>query len=192
MLSRASRAPRPIESRVSEQEPLPPDDLPAAQPLNLDSLYQACADRLTRFFARRAGPEEALDLVHETFARLAGARASVVAPEAYANRIATNLLRDRARAAARRALAARSDGEADLSAISEDPHRLLEARERLVVLERAVQQLGARRRRIFLLHRVEGLTYAEIADEVGMSVKGVKKQMTKALIELRRAMGPFA
>ena len=31
------------------------------------------------------------------------------------------------------------------------------------------------------------LTYAEIGEEVGMSEKGVKKQMAKALGELRRA-----
>jgi DNA-directed RNA polymerase specialized sigma24 family protein len=36
-----------------------------------------------------------------------------------------------------------------------------------------------------LLHRVEHLTYAQIAAETGMSVKGVKKQMAKALLQLR-------
>ena len=42
---------------------------------------------------------------------------------------------------------------------------------------------------IFLLHRLDHLTYAEIGDVVGMSEKGVKKQMAKALFDLRCALG---
>src|SRR3546814_7489986 len=71
---------------------------------------------------------------------------------------------------------------------SPDPHQLLEARDTLARLEQAVGKLSLRRQRIFLLHRLEHLTYAEIAKEVGMSVKGVKKQMANALAELRSEM----
>jgi RNA polymerase sigma factor (sigma-70 family) len=53
--------------------------------------------------------------------------------------------------------------------------------------ERALAKMNPRRRRIFMLHRFEQFTYAEIGGEVGMSEKGVKKQMAKALMELRRA-----
>ena len=42
-----------------------------------------------------------------------------------------------------------------------------------------------------MLHRFEQMSYADIGREVGMSEKGIKKQMAKALLELRRAAGPF-
>lgn len=180
------------EPRLTEASPFPPEDRVPAN-AGLATLYRACSNRLTRYFARRAG-DDALDLMHDAFVRFAAldpkAARAIDVPEAYLNRVATNLLRDRARAAARRALEAQGELAAP-EAIAVDPHRLLEEREALVRLERAVDRMSARRRRIFLLHRVEGLTYAQIGEEVGMSIKGVKKQMAKALSELRRDVGPL-
>ena len=57
------------------------------------------------------------------------------------------------------------------------------------LVARALSDMNPRRRKIFLLHRTENLTYAEIGETVGMSEKGVKKQMAKALLELRCAVG---
>lgn len=181
-----------ITDPLDEEDPLPPEDLPAPKnAVSLDALYRSHAARLLRFFVRRAGRDDASDLVHETFARFAGlgenARAEIDRPEAYLGTVATNLLRDRARAAARRSLERHQPlDENRLS--SSDPHQLLEDRDYLARLEKAVERLNPRRRRIFLLHRLEHLTYAQIATEVGMSVKGVKKQMAKALAELRHEM----
>ena len=180
---------------LAEGDPLPPDNrAPAARPLALDLLYRAHSSRLLRFFSRKLGKDDALDLVQETFARFAGRGNAtfgpVARPEAYLSTVATNLLRDRARAAARRALNHHrllDEGAAS----STDPHKLLEDREALARLEAAIARLSSRRRKIFLLHRLEQLTYDEIAGEVGMSVKGVKKQMAKALFELRRDVGPL-
>ncbi len=133
-------------------------------------------------------------MVQETFARFAGKQQAssvpVAKPEAYLSTVATNLLRDRAKAAARRAVGPHivlADGGAAVA----DPHRLLQDRDALARLERAIQLLTPRRRRIFLLHRLEQFTYEEIAEEVGMSPKGVKKQMAKALFQLRRDVGPL-
>lgn len=180
---------------LPEADPLPPDDrAPPSRPAALDALYREHASRLLRFFSRRTGKDDAYDLVHETFARFAGRRNAAAAvverPEAYLSTVATNLLRDRAKVAARQAL--EHHGLVDAMGVaSPDPHRLLEDRDALARLEVAVARLRPRRRRIFLLHRVEQLTYADIANEVGMSVKGVKKQMAKAFFELRRDMGPL-
>lgn len=159
--------------------------------LPLDRLYRSHAARLRTFFARRTGREEAQDLVQETFLRFArldrGTAGEIRKEEAYLSTVAMNLLRDRARAAARRALE-RHCAYDDRSMGMTDPHRLLEDRDAVARLETALAKLGARRRRIFLLHRLEHLTYAEIAAQTGLSVKGVKKQMAKALLQLRQSL----
>lgn len=185
----------PIPSpRLREGDSLPPDD--RANPIghSLDDLYRQHAARLLRFFSRRTGATDAADLVHEAFVRMAGTEPGLArttdTPGAYLTRIATNLLRDRAKMAVRRSAALHSAYD-DRDHSGADPHQLLDHREKLAKLDAGVQRLNRRTREIFLLHRVEGLTYAQIAEETGMSVKGVKKQMMKALLHLRRDVGPL-
>jgi RNA polymerase sigma-70 factor (ECF subfamily) len=182
------------EPRLDADDPLPPENCAPASGSAMEGLYQTHANRLLRFFSRRAGPVDAPDLVHETFVRMAGiepaARHAIESPGAFLTRIATNLLKDRAKMAVRRSAACHLVYDEQVHG-SVDPDRLLNDRDALARLEAAVGRLNRRTREIFLLHRVEGMTYAEIADEVGMSVKGVKKQMAKALFQLRRDVGPL-
>lgn len=178
---------------VAEDDPLPPEDrrmLGSRQ--TLDNLYRSQRPKLLRIFTRRTSNVEADDLVQEAFARYAGRSDQtvdpVVEPEAYLTRIATNLLRDRAKLAVRRATAHHQVFDDEVVGAT-DPLDFLEARDALRRLEAAVQRLKPRTREVFLLQRVEGMTYAQIAERVGMSAKGVKKQMAKALFELRRDVG---
>ena len=60
-----------------------------------------------------------------------------------------------------------------------------------VAVRRAVQSLPDRCRQVFELSRVHGLKYAEIARELGISVKTVEAQMGKALRTLRDRLGPW-
>lgn len=50
----------------------------------------------------------------------------------------------------------------------------------------AIDRLPAKRKRIFLLSKRDGLTYPEIADELNLSVKTVEHQISKALKTLRQ------
>jgi RNA polymerase sigma factor (sigma-70 family) len=182
------------QPRLRECDPLPPADRAPASDNLLDELYRDHATRLLRLFSRQASPSEAPDLVQEAFVRMAGTepamQRAIENPGAYLTRIATNLLRDRAKMAARRSTALHTSYD-DREHTGGDPHQLLDGREKLARLHQGVQRLKPRTREIFLLHRVDGLTYAEIAQEVGMSAKGVKKQMAKALYLLRRDVGPL-
>ena len=47
------------------------------------------------------------------------------------------------------------------------------------------QPLPKARKRIFLLSKRDGLTYKEIADELGISIKTVEHQISKAIKTLR-------
>jgi RNA polymerase sigma-70 factor, ECF subfamily len=64
----------------------------------------------------------------------------------------------------------------------------------VAMLEHRIQviinsRLGERCRAVFLLSRYEGKSHQEIAQELGISVKTVENQITKALKILGRVLG---
>ncbi len=55
----------------------------------------------------------------------------------------------------------------------------------------AIAGLSVPQREVFELNRVNGLTYGEIADQLGISVKSVEARMGRALKQLRDALTPW-
>lgn len=72
-----------------------------------------------------------------------------------------------------------------------DPGQELETKELQQEIDFAIQTLPEKCRMIFEMSRFEGLKYTEIADRMGISVKTVEAQMTKALSLLRDQLGKF-
>ena len=66
------------------------------------------------------------------------------------------------------------------------PHYLLEEKEFQQQLEQAIAALPEKCREVFLLNRIDKLTYKAIAASLGISVKAVEKRMHKSLAELRK------
>jgi len=175
-----------------EGDPLPPGQcLEPDEETLLAELYRSESPKLVRILSRRASTrEDAQDLVQDIFFRFAMRGqwlSSLERPQAYLRRIASNLLKDRARSEFRHSAALHvvADEEA-LPGV--DQQRLLESRDMLRRLEAAMMRLRPRTREIFMAHRIDGLTYAEIAERTGISVKGVEKQMSKALVQLDRML----
>ena len=54
--------------------------------------------------------------------------------------------------------------------------------------EVALGQMSEKKRMVFLLSRIDNLSYAEIAKRIGISVKAVEKRMNLALKELRKIL----
>ena len=67
----------------------------------------------------------------------------------------------------------------------------IDTSERDAALWRAIEALPERCRRVFLLSKRDGLSHAEIADEMGISVKTVENQITKAYSRLRGELTGF-
>lgn len=71
----------------------------------------------------------------------------------------------------------------------DEPVRLLEARETLEVLEKALAALPAAQREAFLLHHEGDMTAAEIAAVTGTNEEAAKSRLRYAMDKLRKAIG---
>lgn len=58
-------------------------------------------------------------------------------------------------------------------------------------IERAVSELPEQMRRIFQLCKFEEMKYAEIAHQLGISIKTVETQMSRALVKLRQKLSKY-
>jgi RNA polymerase sigma factor (sigma-70 family) len=165
--------------------------LGAEDRIRVQQLYREHSSFLLRQLTRKTGCRElARELVNETFLRLLrmapGNLGRIEQPEAFLRRVSTNLLRDWARSAA---LRQRSQSTLELACDQQfDQVRELESRDTLRRLEHAVGKLKPKTREIFLAHRIHGFSYAEIAERSGLSVKGVEKQMSKAIAKIDRLL----
>ncbi len=74
---------------------------------------------------------------------------------------------------------------------AESPLDQAEEGELQTALTAAMEALPPRRREVFDLYRFHGLSYAEIADVMGISPQTVANQMSSALTVLRRSLAPF-
>jgi len=177
---------------LGDGDPLPPNDRVADRAPMLERLYRAQSPRLLRFFARRLSDQDANDLVNDAFVRFARTRAvnngDVEDPEAFLQQVAKNVLRDRARAAFHRSVVDIDPDDRSARGGS-DPVAALEARDMLGRMQRALDRLPAKTRAIFMAHRLDGATYAELADRYGLSVKGIEWHMSNAIARLHRAAG---
>jgi RNA polymerase sigma-70 factor (ECF subfamily) len=154
---------------------------------------------LVAYFMRRTGSQqEAEDLTQETFARLIGSNTFEKADEAkaFVFRVASNLLRDRARAATRLRrfpsvpldTVAGTDFEPRLVE-GLDPERVLIAKENLAEVLASLEELGERTKNIFVLFRLEGMKQKAIAAIYGISVSTVEKHVMAAVLHLAKRFG---
>lgn len=68
----------------------------------------------------------------------------------------------------------------------QDPAYKLEEEEFKQKLQRAIGELKPKQRTTFLLHRIDGKTYKEIAEIENVSIKAIEKRMSQALAQLRQ------
>ncbi|MBV1686412.1 RNA polymerase sigma factor [Novosphingobium sp. G106] len=192
--------PTNAEPRIRDPEdpPVPPVTAseiqlsPAGNATALEEVYRLEAPRLARYFrARLRQGDEAADLVQEAFARLAGfmARKALPRPGAYLQRIARNLLYDRSkRLEVRLAAFHLPIGEGTEPAVDADQSHGIEAEDVMRIYRRTLAELPERTREIFLLHRVEELTYREIGMKLAISVPTVQYHVARALAYIDAAL----
>jgi RNA polymerase sigma-70 factor (family 1) len=71
---------------------------------------------------------------------------------------------------------------------NENPEFILEEKQFKSKLLKAIEDLNETQRIAFLMHRIDGKKYSEIAEELNISVKAVEKRIHLALVELRKTI----
>ena len=174
--------------KASSSRPDAERDSPAANAEQLALLYREQAPALRRRVrARLRSSEEASDIVQDAFARLfaAGARQVLRQPEAFLNRIVRNLLIDRARRRANQAVHVPIDGS-DEPMVRPNQEDGIELEELRMRYREAVEALPERMREVFLLHRVQELSYKAIAERLEISHRTVEWHVAEAIIRIGR------
>lgn len=72
---------------------------------------------------------------------------------------------------------------------NQDPQFLIEEKEFMNRLKKAIEDLPEKQRVTFLLSRVDKKSYKEIAEIMGVSVKAIEKRIHYALLSLREQLG---
>ena len=71
---------------------------------------------------------------------------------------------------------------------SDSPDFELEMKEFDQKLQDALVELDEKNRSVFLMNRIDDLTYSRIAENLGISVKAVEKRMSKAMAFLKKRL----
>ncbi|MES2611116.1 MAG: sigma-70 family RNA polymerase sigma factor [Pseudomonadota bacterium] len=150
--------------------------------------YRELLNFLSRSVKDRA---TAADLAQESFARIYAAQQAGQAirdPRALLYRTARNLLTDHHRRGAVRALAGEvpddgtlGDAEAWAAPSAFEPDAALSSGQGLAAMIATIDALPARCREAFVLYKFDGLSYAEVAERMGISVRTVEMQLQIAM-----------
>lgn len=147
---------------------------------------------LQGFLRKRLRDGEVEDAMQETYLRLLNYQAQhlVEQPSVLLYRIAEHVALDLARRARSHRVTAHCPLD-DVQLLAETPsqEQQVSACQELERLVEAVERLTPRCQEVFLLSRMEGMSYPQIAAHCGISVKMVEKHISRALAELRARVG---
>lgn len=149
-------------------------------------VYLHQADKLFHFIYYKSGDSGlAEDVVQDTFVKLWQNCSKVKLENAafFLFRVAKNIFLNKM---GRKKVALKFQSQLKEETEKGDPEFILQKKEFQSSLENAINQLTEAQREVFLLNRIDGLKYREIAELLGISQKAVEKRMHKALKELRK------
>lgn len=142
---------------------------------------------LVRFLGLRLkSDQEAREVAQEAYVRVLqlDQPGAVSFLRAYLFKTAANIATDRLRRAAVRRTGA-VDPVMQEGPDLVDPEREMLAREKLAVVRSGLEELPERVRTAFLLHRLKGLSCAEIGAGMGLSERMIRNYVVKAMVHCR-------
>lgn len=153
-------------------------------------LHRSEETRLRRFFLRRLrNAADAADATQETFLRLLQVHEKTLIenPQAYLFQIARSVAsKAAARMSADAAFFVPEEVGANQPLDAPCPERIVNGRQCLILMAKAIEQLPARCQEVFILSRLHGMPNGMIAQKLGISRNMVEKHIIKALIHCRK------
>ncbi|KRF02094.1 hypothetical protein ASG87_11465 [Frateuria sp. Soil773] len=143
---------------------------------------------------RTASEADAQDAAQESMVRLMRyrERQPVEAWKPLLYRIAINVVHDQARRRQSRHGESHQPLDEEVCELPADEpthEQRVAGEQELAVIRELILRLPERCRQVYLLNRIEGMSYSEIARHCGISVKAVEKHVAKALVALRKGLG---
>ena len=167
----------------------------AEQTVAAEVSWRTFEARLRAYVRRRVEPAAVDDVVGDILLRLVQHRAALEAarnPLAWMLRLAANATADhhRRRAAERRALSrARSETETEAAGESTERNGARAAAEEIShCIRPLIEGLPARYRAALLMTEIQGLTQAEAAARLGLSLSGTKSRVQRGRAKLKQAL----
>jgi RNA polymerase sigma-70 factor (ECF subfamily) len=168
-----------------------------------DRLVLKHKDRLFNLCYRLLGDyEEANDSAQETFINVYGSLGKFRFESAFSTwlyRIAVNTCKNKLKSSAFRqkrkmvpldnpVLGNRSQPSGEIQNGSQSPAKEFEKKERMRVLQEAINALPPEQKEVITLRDIEGFSYEEVADITGFNLGTVKSKLARARQDLRKKL----
>ncbi|MGN6420562.1 MAG: RNA polymerase sigma factor [Pseudobacter sp.] len=132
------------------------------------------------------------DLTQDVFIRLWDKREKLATVENFGGYLYVTT-RNIANAALNMDIAGMEEIQADkLYHLLSSPSPPIEMKELAIILDKGIQQLPPRRKEVFLLSRMEGMTYDAIATQLTISRSAVRQHIVESLVFLRHYLKKHA
>ena len=137
-------------------------------------------------YSRGHSQDDTDDLIQEAFLRLKqyDRDHTVKHAEAFLVRTVLNLLADRRKRSRVATVMTGTLENLPLIDPSPSPDAVLDGQERLRHFKAGLRALSPRRREVFILHRIEGYSFAQIAQQLGITVSMAEKHAARAMLSL--------
>ena len=167
----------------------------------INALIEHYGPNLERYLTRKLdNPADAAEVAQEAFLRIY----RLQHPErldnvrAFLFQVASNLAVDQLRRRSLHLRFLRAESRelgvfesGNLNATAASPEQIIAAKEKLARIYQVIDALPERCRQAFLLHRNSGMSYSEIAQELGVSVSSVEKYILQALKQCRLELAAY-
>ncbi|NIB38643.1 RNA polymerase sigma factor [Pseudomaricurvus alkylphenolicus] len=152
-----------------------------------EEIYRQYNSVITGFFRRHGyTQDEALDELQNVYFRVIRQNQPeklVDTPKAYLLSVATNLVRDRYRREHRQNQQAREDVDLDnLPTLEASPENTLQLAQQMLLMKQALMELPEKKRKVFLMKRLEGMTCKAISDKLNIPLRTVERYLSEAFV----------
>ncbi len=151
-----------------------------------DSIFMSHSEYLRNFLYYKSGDmQRSEDMMQDAFVKLweACAKVTIEKSKSFLFTVANNLFLNQQK---HQKVVLNFEKRDHKSTDEQTPQYLMEEAEFEKRLKDQIEALPEGQREVFLMNRIDGLKYKEIAENLNVSVKAVEKRMHKALVALRK------